>query len=409
MRQIRDIWFIAAKDLKIFTRDRMALAFALLFPFLFVIIFNMLLSGATNNDSRLELHLVTRETQGLSYQIMGALETKDETLLKPGEPKITWDKDYNETLRAANDKKIAGFLAFPADFTTEVTQNHATQLDIVTISEATSIKAALNGLAQSIASQISAQYIIMDTTQKLLKENPGSGDAQQIIQRLTSTASNSTGSQQAIVYQIEKVGDVIPKSPSNYVIPGYLVMFVFFTAALSAETIVRERENNTLERLLSTTAKRESILTGIYFGIAAKGLIQILIFWGVGLLVFHIDVGHSPAAIIILSLLMVIMSSAFAVMLATLAKTQRSAGSLGVLCSLVMAPLGGCWWPLFITPPWMQFLAKITPHGWATIAFNKLMLFGGDFNSVIPEMAALGCFAAAFGITAILRFRTSAS
>ena len=127
-----------------------------------------------------------------------------------------------------------------------------------------------------------------------------------------------------------------------------------------------------------------------------------------GLLVFHIDVGQSPAAIIILSLLMVVMSSAFAIMLATLVKTQRSAGSIAVLTSLVLAPLGGCWWPLFITPRWMQFLAKVTPHGWATTAFNKLMLFGGDFQSVIPEIIALACFALAFGLIAMLHFRTSA-
>ena len=77
--------------------------------------------------------------------------------------------------------------------------------------------------------------------------------------------------------------------------------------------------------------------------------------------------------------------------------------------SLILAPLGSCWWLLFITPPWMQFIAKITPHGWATTGFNKLMVFGGDFNSVITEMLVLLGFAVAFGIIAIVRFRTSST
>jgi ABC-2 type transport system permease protein len=102
------------------------------------------------------------------------------------------------------------------------------------------------------------------------------------------------------------------------------------------------------------------------------------------------------------------MSSAFGIMLATLVKTQRSAGSIAVLAALVLAPLGGCWWPLFILPRWMQALAKITPHGWATTGFNKLMLFGADFGAVVPEMLALVGFAVIFGIIAIWRFRTSA-
>jgi len=197
-------------------------------------------------------------------------------------------------------------------------------------------------------------------------------------------------------------------NPSNYVIPGYLVMFVFFGAALGAETIVRERQNHTLERLLAGSVRRSSILGGIFTGTAAKGLIQILLFWVVGILAFNADLGLSPAAVIILSILMVIMSSAFAIMLATLVKTQRSAGSIAVLTALVLAPLGGCWWPLFILPKWMQALAKITPHGWATTGFNKLMLFGADFGAVVPEMLALVGFAVVFGIIAIYRFRTSA-
>jgi len=106
--------------------------------------------------------------------------------------------------------------------------------------------------------------------------------------------------------------------------------------------------------------------------------------------------------------LMVIMSAAFSLMLATLAKTERSAGSIGVITSLILAPLGGCWWPLFITPQWMQFIAKITPHGWANAGFNKLMLFGADASAVVWEMAALAGFAIIFITIAIIKFRTGA-
>jgi ABC-2 type transport system permease protein len=204
------------------------------------------------------------------------------------------------------------------------------------------------------------------------------------------------------------VGEVEAEEPSNFVLPGYLVMFVFFTAALSAESIVRKRRNHTLERLLTGSVRRESILGGILAGTAAKGLVQITIFWVVGILVFNLDLGLAPAGVILLSILMIIMSSAFGVMLATLAKTERSASAIAVLISLVLAPLGGCWWPLFITPKWMQFIAKITPHGWATTGFNKLMVFGANFSAAVLEMLAFVGFAAIFGIMAVWRFRTSA-
>ena len=413
MRQLRHIWFIALKDLKLFATDRMALFFFILFPFLFVIIFNFALSGVGSEDDRLELHLVTQEAEGgLSHQIIGAMETKDESQLKAGEPKIVWDKDYDKARQAVEDKEIAGFLAFPADFTEGVLMGYGTQLLVVADAEAINTRAALNGLARAIASRVGSQQVAANAAIGLLVEQGLAtgemADIGQAVQQLFSGQGGIATEKSFIEFETEKVGEVEAENPANFVIPGYLVMFVFFAAALSAETIVRERQNHTLERLLAGSVRRESILGGIFTGTAAKGLIQILIFWTVGILAFNIDLGLSPAAVIILSVLMVIMSSAFAIMLATLAKTQRSAVSIAVLTSLVLAPLGGCWWPLFILPKWMQALAKITPHGWATTGFNKLMLFGADFGAVVPEMLVLIGFAVVFGIIAIYRFRTSA-
>ena len=414
MKHLNQIWFIALKDLKLFVTDRMALFFFILFPFLFIIMFNFILSGVEQQDTRLELHLVTQEDRsGLSHQIIKAIETEDESELEPGEPKIIWDENYEESLQAVEDKKLDGFIVFPEDFTDGVLMGYGAKIDVVVNPEATNTRAALKGLAQGIASSIGIQQAAKSAITGLLVEQwlEPSGDMVnfgQDIQLLLSVQRGIQTKTSLIKFGVEKVGEVEAESPSNYVIPGYLVMFVFFASALSAEIIVRERQNHTLERLLASSVSRESILGGLFAGTAAKGLTQILIFWGVGILAFKIDMGPSPAAVLILSVLMVIMSAAFAIMLATLAKSQRSAGSIAVLTSLVLAPLGGCWWPLFITPKWMQFIAKFTPHGWATTGFNKLMVFSADFSAVVPEMLALAGFTAAFIIIGVTRFRTSA-
>ena len=411
MKQLKHILFIALKDLKLFATDRGALFFFILFPFLFIALFSFMNVGESE-DNRLELHLVTQEAEGgLSHQIIGAIETEDDSQLKPGEPKIVWLKDYDQARQAVEDKELAGFLVFPSDFTEGVLMGYGAQLEVVADAEDINDRAALYGMARAIASRVGSVYVVANATIELLIEQgliaPGDTAAiEQVIQQILS-GQGATG-ESFIEFRTDKVGEMEAGNPSNFVIPGYLVMFVFFGAALGAETIVRERQNHTLERLLAGSVRRESILGGIFTGTAAKGLIQILLFWVVGILAFNIDFGLSPAAVIILSILMVIMSSAFAIMLATLVKTQRSAGSIAVLTALVLAPLGGCWWPLFILPKWMQALAKITPHGWATTGFNKLMLFGADFGAVVPEMLVLIGFAVVFGIIAIYRFRTSA-
>lgn len=412
MKHLSHIWFIMLKDLKLFSRDRMALVFFILFPLMFVVLFNFLLADVGSEDERLELHVATQEADGgLSHQIIGALETKDDSELEPGDPQIIWDRDYAEARQAVEDGELDGFLAFPEDFTERVVRGEETELEVVADAGATSTRAALYGLGRSIATRIGSTQVATRATVELMI---GQGlldpwDQAAIDEIIEQVAEAMAAAEPFVEFEAQQVGDVEPENAANFVIPGYLVMFVFFAAALGAEAIIRERQNHTLERLLASSVRRESILGGVFAGTAAKGLIQIAIFWAVGILAFNIDLGLSPAAVIILSILMVIMSSAFAIMLAALVRTQRSAGSLAVLVSLVLAPLGGCWWPLFITPTWMQFLAKFTPHGWANTGFNKLMVFGAEFGDVVPEMLALVGFAVVFAIIGIWRFRTSAA
>jgi ABC-type multidrug transport system permease subunit len=415
MRHLKNIWLMTLKDLRLFARDRRALFFFIAFPFLFIVIFNFVLSGVGSEDSRLTLHMVTREPAGsLSYTIIGALETKDVSQLQPGAPIIVWDKDYATDYTAVEDGDMTGFIAFPADFTQSLMGGKHTQLEIVTNAKSDNDRAALEGLADAISSKIDAQWVGATATIELLVEqgliSPTDNTAiQQVVNQFISGPGVTAPGQSSVGILTQEIGDVKKENAANYVIPGYLVMFVFFSAALwGSLSLIRERENNTLERLLATSVRRFDILGGEFLGNAAKGLIQIAIFWIVGIYAFNIDLGVAPWAVILLSILMVLMSAAFGIMLATLVRTEGSARSIAILVSLALAPLGGCWWPLFITPKAMQFIAKLTPHGWANTGFDKLMVFGANFSAAVPSMLALIGFAALFGIIAIWRFRTSA-
>ncbi len=58
MKQLEHVWLIALKELKLFTNDRMAAFFFIVFPLLFIVMFNFVLKGIGGEDQRLELHLV---------------------------------------------------------------------------------------------------------------------------------------------------------------------------------------------------------------------------------------------------------------------------------------------------------------------------------------------------------------
>ena len=414
MRTLKQIWFMAQKDLKVFATDRASLFFFIVFPFMFIVLFNFLLGNVGSSDSRVSLHVATLEAPGgLSYDILGAMETPDEAALAPGDPVIVWDRDVAAARQQVEDGDLPGFVLFPADFTAALNTGTGAGLTVVANADAANTRAALNGLAQAIASQMATYRVTIAASVSLLVQSGqlAPGDIDQAVQRMLDqilTAGQSGAPQAFITYQTQNYGDVKATNAAQFVIPGYLVMFVFFAAAITAEIIVRERTNHTLERLLTTSVPREAVLGGIFTGIFLRGFIQIVIFWTVGILAFKVDLGVAPAAVLILSLLMVLMSSAFALMLSTIVKTRRSAGALANITALILAPLGGCWWPLFLYPGWLQTVAKITPHAWATDGFNKLMLYGAEFSAAVPNMIALLVFAVIFGVIAVWRFRTSA-
>ena len=402
----RQSLLLAWKDTRIFFKDRMALAFAFLLPFVFVIGFSLALQGAGPDNAPLRFTITTQETGGISGQTIATITA--------AAPDSIAAMAHPDAQAAAESGEIDGFVTFPPDFTQRLLSGETAALQVITgPNAAPADEAALRGFAQEIAARLNEAAAALSAITAIggpqaapapgAETAPnaiGNPQAANALEPLLSAANALSGS-----IQIQQVGDILPFNASNFALPGYLTMFVFFTAAMGAEALARERQTHTLERLMSNGARRESLILGKFLAGAIIGVTQIAVMWTVGALAFNINLGAAPAAVILLSLLMAIASAAFGAMLASFVRSVRAAAAAGVLTSLILAPLGGCWWPLFITPPIMQSLARLTPHGWANGGLNKLMLFGAQFTDVAPEMAALAAFAALFLAIALYRFR----
>ena len=388
----RQAMLLAWKDTRIFFRDRAALAFAFLLPFVFVIGFSLALRDVGPENAPLQFTIATQESVGISVQAV-------ETIVAATDGLAT-TRDYDEALAAVDAGEIDGFVAFPPDFTQRFLSGETATLVVMVGDVPPAEEAALRGFAQEIAVRFSEAQATLSAVVAL-------GSPQDAAAAMEELFSDDGGP--AIGLQVEQVGEIAPFNASNFTLPGYLTMFVFFTAAMGAEALARERQTHTLERLMANGARRESLILGKFLAGGIIGVTQVAVMWVVGALAFGIDLGASPVAVILLSLLMVVASAAFGVMLASFVGNVRTASAAGVLTSLVLAPIGGSWWPLFITPPFMQSLARLTPHGWANGGLNKLMLFGAEFTDVAPEMAALAAFAAVFLAVALWRFRLAPS
>jgi ABC-type multidrug transport system permease subunit len=75
-----------------------------------------------------------------------------------------------------------------------------------------------------------------------------------------------------------------------------------------------------------------------------------------------------------------------------------------VLAACLLAALGGCWWPIEITPAWMQTVQKMIPTGWTMDALHKLVSFQAEPLTVVPNVLTLIVAAAVLGVLAARRF-----
>ena len=368
-RFLRQAAILAAKDLKVFLLDRGSLLFALVFPFAFVVMFSLMMGPSFGEDKPVVVHLVTAEPEAsISHQIIEGLAASAEGFqvrrLAP-----------EEAHRALLKREIGGYLFFPPGFSEAVMRGEPTRLVVYYHPEAVTARAALTSVARAIATEIRSYQVMY----RAIAELAGLAATGGVLPGRSVGPPGGWGHGQpadelGVRAVFEQVGDVEATRPVDFLVPGYLTMFVFFALSFTGASLLAERESYTLERLVAASASRGSILAGKMAGAFLRGLVQVVIFWVAGTLVFHVRMGHYVAAVVLVSVLLTVVSAAVGVFLATVARTRKGAASMAVFSSLGAAALGGCWWPLFIMPRWLQNLARITPHAWANSAFNKLML-----------------------------------
>ena len=196
--------------------------------------------------------------------------------------------------------------------------------------------------------------------------------------------------------------------PSGFqqAIPGILVMFTILVLLTSSGTmLVQERTQGLLRRLASAPISKAELIAGKWDGRMALAAIQITVALIVGTFLFKMDWGPNLGMVIVVLAAWGGFCASAGLWLGTVAKTEAQAGGLGVLAANALAALGGCWWPIEITPDWMQFVQKLIPTGWTMDALHKLISFRAGPASVLPNIAMLLVAAAMFGWLAVRNFR----
>ncbi len=196
--------------------------------------------------------------------------------------------------------------------------------------------------------------------------------------------------------------------PSGFeqTVPGILVMFTLLVLLTSGATMLTtERIQGLLRRLASAPISRSEIVAGKWGGRMVLAAAQIGIAILFGTLLFKMNWGPDLVMVLVVLGAWAAFCASAGLLLGSVAGTEGQAAGLGVLCANLFAALGGCWWPIEITPDWMQFLQKLLPTGWTMDALHKLISFEAGALSVLPNIVALLVASIIVGVFAIRRFR----
>jgi len=109
----------------------------------------------------------------------------------------------------------------------------------------------------------------------------------------------------------------------------------------------------------------------------------------IGTLLFNMQWGPDVPMIILVLASWAAFCASAGLLLGSLARTEGQASGIGVLTANVLAALGGCWWPIEVTPAWMQGLQNFTPTGWTMDALHKLISFEAGAASAVPYVVLL--------------------
>lgn len=198
---------------------------------------------------------------------------------------------------------------------------------------------------------------------------------------------------------------VIP-SGFEQAIPGILVMFTLLVLLTSGGSmLVFERNKGLLRRLAYAPMSRTEVVAGKWGGRMVLAVLQVASAVLVGTLAFDMQWGPDVPMVIAVLLAWAAFCASAGLMLGSLARTDSQAAGLGVLVANVLAALGGCWWPIEITPPWMQALQNFMPTGWAMDALHKLISFEAGAASALPYVLTLLLGSAVVAGIAVRSFR----
>lgn len=387
---MRTALLIAGKDLRQRLRDASAIVMAIVLPLALAVILSLILGDVTGQTMSFRYAVVDQDHGPISRmfrdEVLAAVE-------REGLVQVTAAPSVPAARHLIDQGTVASAIVVPEGFSAAVQRGGTPKLAVIGDVDQQLATDLARSLADGFAQSLNGTRLAVATVQHVGGRtlDPAAVDA--LVRRASRMASPVVlGDMSASRKELD---------PNTYFAAGMAVFFVFFTVQFGVSSLLDERKDGTLGRLLAAPVRRGAILSGKLLGAFLLGLLSMtVLIMATGLLLGArwgnpIGVGLLVAAGVLAAL-------AIMALVATIAKTSEQAGNWQAVIALLLGMFGGSFFSLSQAGGLFAKVSLLTPHAWFLRGLGELAGGAGP-SAVLPSVAAILAFAVVTGSVATVR------
>ena len=380
---------ITAKDLRLRIRDRSVLIIAFLAPLVLALIFNVVFGSAFGSDATFEpeLGMVANDSprtsvilEDIAAEVGGAWQTFP-------------DRASAEAALEAGD--VAAVFVVPDGFDASVEQGRGGSLEVIgDVDSAISTQLA-TAIAESYG--LGLDQIALNVASALAM----GGDLGTVIPAAT------TGEVPRLATLTDITAGVRQLDGTTSTVAGMAVFFLLFTAQVGLLSLLEERRDGTLARILSTPTRPGAVLAAKCLVSVILGLASLAVLIVAGKFILGAEWGN-PAGVAGLVVAAVLAAVGISALTTGLAKTPESAGNMQGIVGTVLGLLGGVFFPIGDDGGVLASISALTPHHWFIRGLSD-QAGGQSASAALPSVWPLLLIAAVTALAASFLIRRQVS
>jgi len=373
-----------------------------LFFVILPVVFTVVLGGGTGGsvDSRMRLMVVDRAGSPLSAELISKLE--ESTVVRP---EMTTLERAEEALAG---RRASAELVIPDDFDLQHLLGGGAALEVRQQPNSLNALAAYRAVSEAAGRMADAADLARAGVAEVERFEGFASEATReayLGDMYDRVRAEVEGLPPRVIVEHAATQDPVEYDPLANSSAGQLITWVFIPLLGISAMFAYERRKGTLRRLLVAPVEPSTYLVGTISGQVVTALVQMLILVGFGISVMGLEWGRSPGGLAVVMVSFALAAAALGTTLGTLVRTEAQANGISIAAGMVMALLGGCWYPMDLFPAAMRTAARILPTAWAMDAMLNLVLRGQGLAAVLPHAGVLLGFAALFFVVGVWRFR----